>query len=68
MMRIKLAAWYGDKAPGDVIDGDEATVKALRRDGLVAEILGAEESSVPEPVDDIAEAEIVAPETGRRKR
>ncbi|MFD7996835.1 hypothetical protein [Streptomyces mexicanus] len=36
-MRIKLAHWYGDKAPGDTIDVDEATAKALRRDGLVAE-------------------------------
>lgn len=60
-MRITLANWYGDKAPGDTIDVDEVTAKALRRDGLVAEPVQetkkeqavpsrtAEEPAQPEP-------------------
>lgn len=58
-MRIKLASWYGDKAPGEEIDVDDVTLKALRRDGLVAEVVevtAAAEESAPQP------------ETGRKKR
>ncbi|WP_322500792.1 hypothetical protein TR631_12340 [Streptomyces rochei] len=40
MPRIKLAHWYGDKAPGDEIDVDDVQLKALRRDGMVAEVVG----------------------------
>lgn len=37
MPRITLAHWYGDKAPGETLDVDEVTAKAMRRDGLVAQ-------------------------------
>jgi hypothetical protein len=65
-MRIKLASWYGDKAPGEEIDVDDATAKALSRDGLVAE---AVEAIQEEPPSEPAAAEPTSkPETGRRKR
>lgn len=77
MPQITLANWYGDKAPGETIDVDEATLKGLRRDGLVAEperetpqdeqapAAVAEEPAQPQPAaGEGAEAE----QTGRRKR
>lgn len=41
MTRIKLAHWYGDRAPGDELDVDAATLKEMRRDGRVAEVVAA---------------------------
>lgn len=77
MPQITLAHWYGDKAPGESIDVDEVTAKALRRDGLVAQpepetpqeqqapAPTAEQPAQPQPaVETGAEAE----QTGRRKR
>ncbi|MFI9244146.1 hypothetical protein ACIGXF_16510 [Streptomyces sp. NPDC053086] len=67
-MRITLANWYGDKAPGESIDVDEATAKALRRDGLVAkpaEETPQEEQAPAQTAKDPAQPE---PETGRKKR
>lgn len=79
MPRIKLASWYGDKTPGEEMDVDDVTLKALRRDGRVAEVV--EDSSydnggVLEPGATVAaheagEAEPVEPAPpaeGRRKR
>ena len=63
-MRIKLASWSGDHAPGEEIDVDEVTAKALRRDGLVAE---AVETPQQEPAAGPA-TEGLAPETGRKRR
>lgn len=74
-MRIKLAHWYGDHAPGDEIDVDEVTVKALQRDGRVAEVLaygqgGVLEATPSETVNasDAPEPVEPAPDSGRRKR
>lgn len=74
-MRIKLASWYGDKAPGEEIDVDDATAKALSRDGLVAEILGSGEGATlepgnTEPGNDTGEPEPVEPaaSTSRKRR
>ncbi|MET8978565.1 hypothetical protein ABZX85_23395 [Streptomyces sp. NPDC004539] len=64
-MRIRLAAWYGDRAPGEVLDVDEATVKALTRDGLVAGVLADQPAAPPaEPERQAA----VSPEPARRRR
>ncbi|WP_217235468.1 hypothetical protein [Streptomyces sp. AC555_RSS877] len=49
MPRIKLANWYGDHKPGDEIDVDEVTLKALHRDGIVAEVVGYDNGGVLEP-------------------
>jgi hypothetical protein len=68
MPRIKLSTWYGDHAPGDEIDVDDAGLKALRRDGRVADVVQPAEA--PAPADSPAEQATpeAAPETGRRKR
>lgn len=80
MPRIKLASWYGDKAPGDEIDVDDATLKALRRDGRVAEVAetsGYDNGGVLEPgvtvaVNETGQAEAVEspapPAEGRKRR
>lgn len=78
MPRIKLASWYGDKAPGDEMDVDDVTLKALRRDGRVAEVVddagydsgGGLQPGVSVAVNDTAEPEPVesAPPTEGRKR
>jgi hypothetical protein len=81
---IKLAHWYGDKAPGDELDVDEVTAKALRRDGLVAEpeqstrqedqapAAVVEEPAQPEPAPTAdstpSEGAEAVSQTGRRKR
>ncbi|MFG3585135.1 hypothetical protein [Streptomyces sp. NPDC047990] len=69
-MRIKLASWYGDKAPGEEIDVDEVTLKALSRDGLVAEVVAEPATPEPTPAREAAVGEepAVQPETGRKKR
>ncbi|MEX3101255.1 MULTISPECIES: hypothetical protein [unclassified Streptomyces] len=64
-MRIKLASWYGDKAPGDVIDVDGTTAKALARDGLVAEVV---EDAPPFPPAEVEEPETAAFKSPRRRR
>jgi hypothetical protein len=62
MPRIKLANWHGEHAPGAELDVDDVELKALRRDGRVAEVVEpAAEPARPEPAAD-------APETGRKKR
>jgi hypothetical protein len=76
MPRIKLSSWYGDHAPGDEIDVDEAQLKALTRDGRVAEAVGFGNGGALEPgpsvaVNETGEPEAVEPappESGRRKR
>lgn len=77
MPEITLAHWYGDKAPGETIDVDEVTAKALRRDGLVAqpERETPQEEQAPAPVAEepaqpqpAVEAGAEAEQTGRRKR
>jgi hypothetical protein len=76
MPRIKLANWYGDRAPGDELDVDAVTLKALRRDGLVAEGLGYDDGGILEPGTSVAvngsterePVEPAPPETGRKRR
>ncbi|MFG3660239.1 hypothetical protein [Streptomyces sp. NPDC047706] len=77
MPRIKLATWYGDKAPGEELDVDDVTLKALRRDGLVAEVTGYEDGGRLEPgtsevtnTTDQPEQVVPAspPETGGKRR
>ena len=80
MPRIKLASWYGDKAPGEEMDVDDVRLKALRRDGLVAEVVvdaaaydngGVLEPGTVEAVNETGQPEVVeaaAPVEGRRKR
>ncbi|MFJ4808491.1 hypothetical protein [Streptomyces longwoodensis] len=79
MPRIKLASWYGDKAPGEEMEVDDVTLKALRRDGLVAAVLDGpsyDNGGILEPgtavaVNDTGQPEAVEtapPAEGRRKR
>ncbi|KOG33287.1 hypothetical protein [Streptomyces resistomycificus] len=77
MPQITLAHWYGDKAPGETIDVDEVTAKALRRDGLVAqpERETLQEEQAPAPVaenpaqpENAVDAGHEAAQPGRRKR
>ena len=65
MPRIKLAGWYSGKKPGDELEVDDVQLKALRRDGLVAEVV----QSAPEPAPAVEETP-PAPEPAlpRRKR
>jgi hypothetical protein len=77
MPEVTLAHWYGDKAPGETIDVDDVQLKALRRDGLVAEPKHetlqedqapapvAEEPAQPQPA---ADGGSEAGQAGRRKR
>lgn len=70
MPRIRLSYWHGGHAPGDVIDVDADALKALARDGRVAEVLPDE---VAEPAPEAAveapaeEPEAAAPTPRRRK-
>jgi hypothetical protein len=75
MPRIKLANWYGEKAPGEELNVDDVQLKALRRDGMVAEVvdapavepadeLGAQAQPEPAPVQEAAPQ----PESGRKRR
>jgi hypothetical protein len=48
MPRIRLANWYGDHKPGDEIDVDDVALKALHRDGIVAEVVGYDNGGVLE--------------------
>ncbi|WP_338683947.1 hypothetical protein QD712_25850 [Streptomyces acidiscabies] len=60
MIRIKLANWYGEHAPGQEVNVSEALLKSLQRDGLVAEVLDPQADDALElPA---AEAENGAPE------
>jgi len=75
MPRIKLANWYGDQAPGDIVEVDDAALKAMRRDGLVADVLAPEldDTLSSAPVEEAAagdKPEPVAPEPqpGRKRR
>lgn len=73
MPRIKLASWYGDHAPGEEIDVDETTAKALRRDGRIAADVEEPAPTPDEPASAPAESagasEAAAePATGRKRR
>lgn len=72
MPRIRLAHWHDGHAPGDVIDVDEDTCRALRRDGRVNEVLPeyAEGGFLPaaaEATNDTGEPEAVVPAPRKRK-
>lgn len=53
MVKVKLAFWYKDKKPGDVVEVSEDEAAQLKRDGRVAEVLGDDEvkpaKGVPSP-------------------
>lgn len=76
MPRIKLANWYGDHKPGDEIDVDDVLLKALHRDGLVAETLEAPAEPAPTPQQErpaqpepaVEQRAEPAAETGRKRR
>lgn len=75
MPRIKLAAWYGDQAPGDIVEVDDGALKAMRRDGLVADVLAPEPVGAlpPAPVEEAAadsgpEPVASEPQPGRKRR
>lgn len=70
MPRIKLASWYGDKAPGAEVDVDEVTAKALRRDGLVAEVVVQSEAAPPPEQTEAPDGEPAEPQSaaGRKRR
>ncbi|MFE5332565.1 hypothetical protein ACFRCG_39925 [Embleya sp. NPDC056575] len=74
MTRIRLAHWHDGHAPGDEIEVDSDQLRALQRDGRVAEVLPAydeggvlppgvveavNETGAPEPV-------VTAPKRGRK--
>jgi hypothetical protein len=73
-----LAHWYDGHLPGDVIDVDSDTARALQRDGRVNAVLpddepkfaegGVLEPAVSEAVNESGEAEAVAapPKRGRK--
>lgn len=71
MPRIKLASWYGDHAPGEEIDVDETTAKAMSRDGRVSEVLeepAPTSDETAEPASPSAEPEADAEPAASRKR
>ncbi|KAA6216389.1 hypothetical protein [Streptomyces filamentosus] len=75
MPRIKLAAWCGDQAPGDIVEVDDDTLKAMRRDGLVADVLALEPADAlpPAPAEEAAaigrpEPVVPEPQPGRKRR
>lgn len=70
-MKVTLAHWYGDKKPGDTIDVDEVTAKALRRDGLVAEPdkeTAGEEQAPSKTAEGPAQPEPKAEQQSRKSR
>lgn len=78
MPRIRLAHWHDGHAPGDEIDVDPDTARALQRDGRVNAVLpddepefaegGVLEPAASEVVNDTGEAEeVVAPPKRGRK-
>lgn len=75
-MRIRLASWYGDHKPGDEIDADGVLLKALRRDGRVAEIVetpteeppAARQEKPAQPAPVVEQPAASAAETGRKRR
>lgn len=67
MTRIKIASWYGDHAPGAEVEVDDSALKALTRDGVVAEIVKPATVAQETPAAEPEEAE-AAPKAGRTKR
>lgn len=73
MPRIKLAFWHDGHLPGAEIDVDDDMLKALRRDGRVAEVLpdvdegGELPPAVTEAVNATGEPEPVVVPARRRK-
>ncbi|WTW93619.1 hypothetical protein OG216_09630 [Streptomycetaceae bacterium NBC_01309] len=73
MPRIRLAHWHDGHKPGDEIDVDDDTCKALKRDGRVAEVLpdfaegGMLPSAASEAVNETGEPEQVVPAPRKRR-
>jgi len=74
MPRIKLAGWYGERKPGDELDVGDVLLKALRRDGLVAEVVDDGPVEAPaaateeQPEAAITEEPERAASSGRKRR
>ncbi|PWG13892.1 hypothetical protein DF268_08450 [Streptomyces sp. V2] len=72
MIKVKLANWYGDKAPGEELDVDEATLKALHRDGRIASVIAADSTVALDPAageeSGPEAAEPVPSQAGRKRR
>ncbi|MEU0940298.1 hypothetical protein [Embleya sp. NPDC005971] len=67
MTRIRLAHWHDGHAPGDEIDVEPDQVRALQRDGRVAEVLDDYDQGGPlPPVNDTDEPVIMPPKRGRK--
>lgn len=68
MPRIKLAHWHGGHAPGEELNVTDDDLRALERDGRVAEVVKTEPAqTAPAPAVEL-DAEAPAPETGRKRR
>jgi hypothetical protein len=57
MARIRLAHWRDGKAPGEVVEVPDEELKALVRDGRVAEVIEGDPQAGPAP-----EAAVDAPQ------
>lgn len=74
MPRIKLAHWHDGHAPGDETDVTDEQLKALIRDGRVAEVVddaaAAEITPAPEApaVDPQPETAVEDGDTGQRRK
>jgi hypothetical protein len=65
MAWVRLACWYRGHAPDEVLEVADDAVKALSRDGRIAEVVAAPEA--PEPVLE-ERSEPVPAEPKRRRR
>lgn len=75
MPRIRLAFWHNGHVPGDEVDVDDETLRALQRDGRVAEVLsgdpgfagGVLPAAMAEVTNEAGAAEEVVPAPRRRR-
>lgn len=75
MTRIRLAHWHNGHVPGDEIEVDDDQLRALRRDGRVAEVLPSYDKggflppATTEVVNETGEPEPVtaSPKRGRKQ-
>jgi hypothetical protein len=68
MPRIKLANWHGDLPPGAELDVDDAQLKAMTRDGRVAEVVTPPAAPSATPAAEAAPEPDPESGTSRRRR
>lgn len=69
MPRIRLAFWHGSHQPGDELDVTDDELRELRRDGRVAEVLGAPAQPAPKaPPEPATETAASVEGRGRKAR